>query len=193
MNVNFEQDSNAIIDLLEQFEQIISDEAKQIALVLSGANSNALSIFESPEYFDDCPQSPPRPKKLWGRKGIYIFVLNSDVKLSSDEVRKWNSLNRGAGFKTYSEQNLVKGDCLYLGDCVSISLYVRIRQHYSNDQSYTALKLRHSSRKILRNCLGVWAFPLKKEYSEEHCRIILPAIEKRLHILLSPKAGSSRV
>ena len=84
------------------------------------------------------------------------------------------------------------GDCLYLGSCVSKSLYSRIKEHFSIGGSYQALKLGHQARQVLFREVYCIAFPIKQKYSEQQYRILLPNIERKLHELLAPLCGSSR-
>lgn len=180
-------------ELLRQLRDSLSKEIESTVQVVLNNESYKSGVFEDCVKLNQCPQKSPRPVLLWGRNGIYIFVIKNDIVLSDTEVRTWNSLNQGASFQTYSKQELHKGDILYIGDCVSISLYTRIRQHYASDQSYTSLRLGHKSRTVLQDNVQIFAFPIKKDYDSEDIRIILPNIEKQLHNILKPKTGSSRV
>ncbi len=85
-----------------------------------------------------------------------------------------------------------KKDILYVGSCISDSLYVRIRQHFLADTTETSLRLGHVDRKVAYNSVKVYAYPIKKGY-DEYYRYIIPQVEKKLHMALKPKAGSSRV
>ena len=179
-------------ELLKNFNKKIRKEVEGICDLVLQKDDVSLDIFDSPSCFSKCPQNHPRPTSLWGRHGIYIFLIEHDEVISENKVRKWNELNQGASFKNYKPYDLKQGDCLYVGDCVSFSLYTRIRQHFANQESYSSLKLNNPARNFLLNNVKIYAFPIKNVYTEEMYRVILPTIEKRLHELLQPKCGSSR-
>lgn len=133
-----------------------------------------------------------RSMKLKGRKGIYVFEITQDVPLTREDVRTWGERCKGAGFNDWFQGDLKKGDILYVGSCICESLYVRIRQHFLADTTATSLRLGHADRKVAYNSVKVYAYPVKKGY-DEYYRYIIPQVEKKLHMALKPKAGSSRV
>ncbi len=177
-----------MLELLKELSDNFKLEATEIINYTKMKRAYTSNLFEKPIVFI---MLDGRPNLLTGKKGIYIFVIKEDINLTREQVWAWNSI-RGAGFKHYTPIDLHKGDCLYLGSCVELSLFVRIGQHFSSEGEATALKLGHLNRKVLADLVEVYAFPIKKEFLD-YRKLILPAIEKRLHDSLTPKAGSNRV
>ncbi len=177
-----------MIELLKKLYEHLDSEANKIATNIMNGTTYASEVFDSPLVFETLEQ---RPWALRGKKGIYVFMITEDIPLTTEQVRVWNSI-KGAGFTDWFQGDLHTGDCLYVGSCVSESLYVRIRQHFLDTGEATALKLGHNARNVALKAVKVYAYPMRKELADYY-RLILPAIEKRLHIALRPKAGSSRV
>ena len=120
-------------------------------------------------------------------------MMKADYSVSSEQTRKWCDV-KGAGFKKLCGAiELHKGDCLYVGGCVSESLYTRISQHVSSEGEFTALKLSHPNRDFLKPYVIGYAFPIDKGIKKEYYQYIIPQIEKRLHAKFEPVAGSKRV
>ena len=177
-------------ELVSQLCYSIQQEANKIQRFLQSKESFRSDVFDQPIYYEG---RQDRPEALKGRHGVYVFLLKDDITLNEQQVRKWNALNCGGSFKKYAEYKLSTGDCLYVGDSVSNSLYVRTGQHFAGNTTCSSLNLKHSSRNILFDHVCVWEFPIKKIFKEEEYRIILPRMEKDLHTDLEPKCGSSRV
>ncbi len=178
-----------ILDTLQGLDAVWAEEAQNILdyIVKGGAYSS--NVFESPV---EMMGNDIRPSTLIGKRGVYLFIITAPKHLSRAEVQAWDSAG-SAGFDGKLEVNLNVGDCLYLGSCASESsgsLYVRIGQHQSS--SYSGLKLNHKSRSFAGGIVKIYAFPARRIYKSFY-RIILTAIEKKLHNKLEPKAGSSRV
>lgn len=180
-----------IAQLCDDLKHYIHNEAISIEKTINRGESYCSKIFDKPVVLD-ARMEEMEWRKLWGRKGVYVFIIDEPIELSSKQVHAWNQVS-GAGFKDSRAISIIEGECLYLGCCVSKSLYVRMGEHYSAKGTFTALKLRHLSRDVLLESVHVTAFPIMKEYSDNQYRILLPLIEKELHNLLVPLAGSSRV
>ena len=157
------------------------------------------NIKESTEFVDDLFEKPylftgikDRPWNLRGKKGIYVFVITQDVPLTREQVRAWSERCKGAGFNDWFQDDLKTGEILYVGSCISKSLYVRIREHFLDITTVTSLQLGHPARNMVFNSVKVYAYPIKTGY-ESYYRFIIPQVEKKLHGELKPKAGSSRV
>ena len=181
-----------MIKLLLRLNEEIDRQVCYICNVLQSECNEKSVVFDEYICFKNKPNKYPRSKALWGRHGIYVFVMNNDKSVTEEQIRKWNNLNQGASFKNYTKYELKRGDCIYLGDCVSCSLFSRINQHFASNESYTSLKLNNPARSFLKDDLIIYAFPINKQYTEQDYRIILPVIERRLHDKLNPKCGSKR-
>ena len=177
------------IDVLVKFRDFIETEFKNIEAYIGRGQVFNSSIFDEPVVIEDRLHDNKSP--IRGRKGIYLFMFTGAGDLLEDEINEYNSIS-GAKIKKNNKPYYNEVDCLYVGSCVSESLYTRINQHYSKDDRYTALKLDNNKRTALKNEVICVAIPMKKEYSEFY-RLVLPHIEKRLHEEIYPMAGSSRV
>ena len=180
------------MDLVERLDglfNVFQAETKNIVNCIKSGTEYTSEVFDMPIIMDD----EERPWNLRGRHGVYVFMVVEDVQLTIQDVHNWRNAG-GAGLKSSLPQTLHSGDCLYVGSCVSKdnSLYVRIRQHFAIDGTFTALKLRNKDRKILYKKVKAYIYPARKEY-ENYYRVILTSIEKNLHIQLLPRAGCSRV
>lgn len=180
-----------LLDLLEALDGIVESEAHGIVKRINGGTYES-AVFTNMFSIDEL-ESHLRPKEIRGKKGIYIFTMKGNYSLSAEQIRRWNSKVNGAGFKKYEAIELHKGQCLYLGSCVSESLYVRIGQHMGDKGEATGLKLSHSTRSFLKNAVHVYVFPISNNYNPRYYRYILPQIERSLHDKLEPVAGSKRV
>jgi len=129
--------------------------------------------------------------ELKGKFGIYLFFINDGINLSYKEVFDFNDCASGAKFKDYSDINLTIGDCLYLGSSTSESLYTRMNQHFNDKIEPAALHLSLEKRKMLKNIVKIYAFPVPDK-SIKNIDVLLKAIEKELHNLYEPLAGSNR-
>ena len=177
-------------DILNQLCEKIDSEAKRITSAINAGTPFCSEVFDPPVVIE---QWTGNHRALWGRHGIYVFLVRDAVTLKYEQVFAWNETLEGAKFRKYEDTLINDGDCLYLGSCVSKSLYVRIREHFSSDGNYQALKLSHPVRKSLLDMVYCIAFPIKRSYTDQQYRILLPALEKRLHDCLPPLCGSSRV
>lgn len=173
-------------DLLKKLSEKFDEEADKIKESVINNTEYTSDFFDILPTFTSLEK---RPRKMWGKKGVYIFVITKQVSLNYNIVCKWNSVS-GAGFKSYNQQSLVVGDCLYVGS--SDSLYGRMREHFSADSGAASLKLSHPNRKLALESVCVYSFALKRDFVI-YSSIIITQIEKRLHNSLQPKAGSSRV
>lgn len=172
--------------LLKKISEKFDEEAEKIQEYIINKTDYTSDFFDILPTFTSLEKRPP---KMWGTKGVYIFLITSPVLLDYKIVSKWNNVS-GAGFKSYNQPSLAVGDCLYVGS--SDSLYGRMREHFSADGGAASLKLSHPNRKFALNSVCVYSFALKREFVN-YRSIIITQIEKRLHNSLKPKAGSSRV
>ena len=153
-------------ELLKKISEKFDEEADKIKEFVTN-NANYTSDF-----FDVLPtftSLEKRPKKMWGKKGVYIFLITKPVSLDYNIVSKWNSIF-GAGFKLYNQPSLVIGDCLYVGS--SDSLYGRMTEHFSSDSGAASLKLSHPNRKLALDSICVYSFALKKDFVDYSSMII---------------------
>ncbi len=184
-----EEQKITTIEILQALDNKLEEICKHIVSSISTFNGFTDDMFEPPYIITNIDN---RPRKLQGKKGVYVFEIIQDVPLNRKQVRAWNEKCKGAGFNDWFQGDLKTGDILYVGSCISDSLYVRIRQHFLNDTTATSLQLGHPARKIAFNSVKVYAYPIKNGY-DLYYRYIIPQVEKKLHIALKPKAGSSRV
>lgn len=173
-------------DLLKRLSKKFDEEAEKISRYITEKNEYDFAFFDILPTFTSLEE---RPRKLRGKKGVYIFLMTKPVELNYDIISKWNSVS-GAGFKNYQQRSLAVGDCLYVGS--SESLYARMTEHFSADCGAASLKLSHPNRKLALDSVCVYSFALKSDYID-YRSMIITQIEKRLHDSLQPKAGSSRV
>lgn len=176
---------------------------KVLAELLQGIDEEVSAILDSitlgtsfvSDTFD-CPvvtsEAPVPGSPLRGRKGVYIFLINADISLSYDQVRKWCNSCTGAPIPLWKPLELHAGECLYVGGAIK-SLYSRIRDHIIGNGKKSSLNLSAPARQFLKPLIKVYAFPIKREFDDEMIRMIIPAVEKRLHRCLRPITGQSRV
>ena len=79
-----------------------------------------------------------------------------------------------------------------MGSATSNSLYTRLNQHFGAGESYSSLHLGKKNRSKLKDKVTIYVFPIKNK-KINNVDILLKAIEKRLHEIYSPIAGSKRV
>lgn len=175
-----------MVDLLKTLATTLNNEANNIVKHISDGVAYKSDFFNTVYTFESIQQ---RPRALWGKCGVYVFVVKTPVSLTADEVRKWNNV-RGAKFKDYKKKDLRVADCLYVGS--GDSIYRRMTDHFNATGESTGLKLASPNRKKVLNCVKVYAFPLRSKY-RQYSSIIMREIEKGLHNTLNPVAGSSRV
>lgn len=178
-----------VMDVLQVLDEKLEEICRHIVSNIRNSTEFEDEMFENPYGFCNIED---RPRKLEGKKGIYIFEITQDVPLTREQVRSWNERCKGAGFNDWFQGDLKKGDILYVGSCISESLYVRVRQHFLDKTTATSLQLGHPARMMAYNSVRVYLYPIKKGY-ENYYRYIIPQVEKKLHNMLKPKAGSSRV
>lgn len=183
-----EQKSN-VIEILRALDDKLDEICQHVVSNIQHSNEFKDEMFEKPYIFTGIDD---RPRKLRGKKGIYVFEITQDIPMSEKQVRAWNERCKGAGFNEWFQRDLKKGDILYVGSCISESLFVRTRQHFLDKTTATSLRLGHPARKMAYNSVRVYAYPINNGY-ETYYRYIIPQVEKKLHEDLKPKAGSSRV
>ena len=136
---------------------------------------------------------------LKGRKGVYLFVANRSFDVSREQILSWNTeayapLNSFDIHGNVISATVNNGDVFYLGSCYSKSgsLLSRLRDHcnYASDKS--SLKLENAKRQWVKQYLVAYYFAIDKIYTDEEKRIILPAIERQLHISFQHIAGGKR-
>ena len=178
-------------ELLEGLTAKINSEGKSVSEAVDDPYHLISDIFEPGIVLT----SESGRREFDGRKGLYIFFMTDDVHLTRQQVSTWNTKPREAGLSSTLAQDLNKGDCLYVGSAYSKtgSLSVRLGKHFgpSNGSEPHGLALNYPTRNAVSGKVRVVIFPLKREFNK-YAPLILPRIEKVLHNLLSPKAGSSR-
>lgn len=177
------------IEFFEVFTSKVNSEGKRICEVLDTPSEFISDFFEPGTILT----SESGRNAFRGRKGIYIFLMTTDVHLTHQQVSEWNSRPSEAGLTSTLEQDLKEGDCLYLGSIYNGSLESRLGQHFgpSGNVDPHGLALSYPTRKIVSGCVKVVVFPLKTEFNQ-YAPLFVPRIEKVLHNRLRPKAGSSR-
>jgi hypothetical protein len=173
-------------DLLKKISEKFDEEADKIKNHITAKEEYTSDLFDALPTFTSIVT---RPKKMRGKKGIYVFMITKPITLDHKIISAWNDV-QGAGFKSYKQPSLVEGDCLYLGS--SDSLFHRMTEHFSDNSGAASLKLSHNKRKIALDSVCVYSFALKEDYIA-YSSMIITQIEKRLHNSMLPKAGSSKV
>lgn len=173
-------------ELLKKLSEKFDEEANKIKEYVTEKKEYTSDFFNCLPTFTSIDT---RPRETRGKKGVYIFLITKPISLNYGMVSDWNSVS-GAGFKSYSQQSLVVGDCLYVGSADSI--YRRMGEHFSADSVAASLKLSHDKRNFILDSVRVYSFALKRDWVD-YSHMIITQIEKRLHTSLEPKAGSSRI
>lgn len=193
-NKNGEAANEAIQTVKKLYEMLVL-EAKEIA-VFDCQKKLRSDIFDAPVCYEMYP-SKNELNSLRGKKGVYIFRIKNAQELTRDKIKEWNE-EKGAIFLPiygrHASISFCANDVLYIGSCYSESLFTRTQAHYGYNGK-PGLQLNKAGRTILKDNVRAYAFPIKKEYLQKdtlYAKIILPVIEKELHILLHPKAGSTR-
>lgn len=133
-------------------------------------------------------------KSLRGRHGVYVFALNNNMIISTEETQKYNKNYSGAGFRYCKDYNLKKGQHFYQGSATSQSLLSRINKHYSSYAQESSMKLNCDNRIFMKDKLVLYVFPIKKEFERiEGHKNIIKIIEKKLHERFPAITGSNRV
>lgn len=186
--------ANEAIQTVKKLYEMIASEAQKIA-AFDRQKEHQFDIFDAPVCYEMYP-SKDELKSLRGKKGVYIFRVKNAQKLTRDEIKKWNE-EKGANFLPIyggpASISFCSNDVLYIGSCYSESLFTRMQEHYGDYKP--GLQLNAAQRTVLRDNVRAYAFPIKKEYLQKdtlYAKMILPVIEKELHNLLHPKAGSTR-
>ena len=188
-------ENKKITEMLEELVNALASEAEAVKnYILATQNASFSSeVFDSPIIFNnEPPKNAPKDKTykaLRGKKGIYVFTLDSNVTVTKD----FNKVVYGAQLKDISNLSFKKGDILYLGKAKSF--LTRMHQHFAVADTFNttgALKLGSESRKILIGKLKIYAFPIKNNLIEYY-DVITAAVESKLHIILSPLVGNPRV
>lgn len=175
-----------MLEELKTIDEECKIECDKIVECIHGAEYHS-DVFDQPFVFDTLAD---RPQKLWGRRGVYVFMIKKEVPLTTEQVRTWNKII-GAGFTNWRQGSLKEGDCLYVGSSTT-SLFSRIRQHFIADGEQAALRLSDPRRSVVLDSVRVYAFPAKKIYNK-HYRLLVTTVESFLHEALRPKAGGSKV
>lgn len=132
-------------------------------------------------------------KDGWGKNGIYIIFMDTDVYLDYNAVYNFNECATGGKIclNHYEAIYLKNGDCIYLGSATKESLYSRLNQHFRKSTCYSSLHLNEENRIILKDKIKIFAFPVKNK-KIKHIATLLKVIEKELHEIYRPKAGGNR-
>lgn len=183
----------SLLEQLQKIDGILHDQIQYLNEQINHLEEKHQSeIFESMETFNSSPDTSANGRKIWGKKGVYIFLITEDLSLTSKEIFDFNEKSlSGAKLKDIKCCSYLKGMCLYLGSSVSESLYSRLNQHFSSDYGGSSLHLGHKNRRFLLGKVEAYAFPIKKEY-EPYLKIIIPGLETLMHDKFSPIAGSPR-
>lgn len=180
-----------MLELLDQVQEKIEFEWRYI----SQSINHKENIFQS-SLFEECveihmdPAKDINGKKLWGKKGIYVFLLDEPIVMTDIEAETYNKL-KGAKIKGNRGFDASESECLYTGSVISESLYSRLRQHFGPDSKVGCLHLAAPERSLLLGKVTAYAFPIRKKYIP-YIKIIMPALEAKLHEDYMPLAGSSR-
>ena len=183
--------STGMKNLIDQIIADINCEADRIvAFIKQGLEWTDSNVYDAPVFIDS--ESLGEINKLYGRWGVYVFVLKEDFGLTRDDVIAWANV-KGAPIINWHDYDLKKNECFYLGSAVksSCSLFTRIKDHFL-DRNKTALNLSNESRSIMKDKLKCIAFPIKKVYPKDQYDIILRRTEHKLHEELEPVCGIRR-
>ena len=178
-------------NMLDNVIAKINCEANRIAAYIEqGSDWNGSYIYDAPVIVDSL--SLGEINKLYGRWGVYVFVMKEDFVLTRDNVIKWANV-KGAPINNWHDYELYENQCFYVGSAVKpeCSLYTRTKDHFL-DREKTALRLSNDSRSIMKDKLKCLAFPIKKTYPKDQYDILLRRTEKKLHEVLKPVCGIRR-
>lgn len=183
--------STEMKNLIDQVIADINCEAERIvAYIKHGLEWIGSDIYDVPLVIEST--SLETIDKLYGRWGVYVFVMKEDFVLTREMVIDWAEV-KGAPITNWHEYKLAKNQCFYLGSAVANgdSLLTRIKDHFG-DREKTALRLSNSSRIVMKDKLKCFAFPIKKIYPKDQYDIILRRTEKKLHEAFEPVCGIRR-
>lgn len=182
---------------IKELDKVISDfvknEVEYIQNYVDNKNNIESKMFSKGYTFYGMDyQNNKGYKQVKGKYGIYIIYLNEHLFLDRGVVFNFNESAKGGKFKEYKSYDLKDGTCIYLGSCVSKSLYSRLNQHFKDSDCFSSLHLENKNREILKDKIKIVAFPVK--ISGFDCNdILLKKIEQKLHNNLKPTNGSSRM
>ena len=179
-----------MIDLYE-LQQEHREIADLIGKSLSGENPVIPYFIHKGPFFN-------RDSCMKARKGIYVFKVTKEIKLTKaminryNSARNWNSSLVGAGFNAPYPDRLNPGDVFYLGKVSSKtrSIYQRLKTHFGDctDSATNGIKMKMPEREFVDGNLEVHTFFFDKQY-EEVMQIIIDPVEKILHEKLRPITG----
>ena len=187
--------------LLDELIGILDVEAKKASNYISSVIHDDGYFPHVSEYFSDVVISDvvefeekltsEYRKTLWGRHGIYVFVIKEDFTLTYKEVWDYCEKCKAAGFQEYHDYYLKKGQHFYQGSATSLSLYSRLNQHFSTSKTVSSMHLNHPSRVIVKDKLTVYVFPMRKVY--KNYKLFSKMVEEKIHERYHPITGSTRV
>ena len=128
-------------------------------------------------------------KATYGQQGIYVFIVNADFQLSGKEVNDYCEKCNGAGFYVRGKKALLKGQRFYQGSTIR-SLHCRIREHYSEYSSNSALQLNNPNRIIVKDKLTLFLFPVVP--SLKRYPFFIRMIESEMHYRHKALTGNKR-
>ena len=129
-------------------------------------------------------------KSLWGRRGVYVFVVKESFHLSYEEVSEYCSQCSGAGFPDWHEKDIEEGQHFYQGSAASKSLHSRMKDHYSEHSNIAAIQLNNPHRVIVKDKLKVFVFPVIRKLDNES--FFIRMVEDRLHERFPAITGNRR-
>lgn len=181
------------------FANILVDES---AKYMESVICNYASVPHESEVFSDVLlirdyEVNPNPtgsirRSLRGRRGLYVFIVTKEVTLSKKEVYAYCDGYNGAGFKDQFKQiHLFPGQHFYQGSVTSQSLLSRINTHYSDKSKPAGIHLGKPERKIMRDKLELYVFPVRDILKDQD--VFIKMIEAALHERKPAATGSKRV
>ena len=169
MKRRIESDANEICNLVKKF--------LQKPLNVDTTNKLDMDAFDSVSCFNYDPvRGTGVYKDLYGKRGVYIFVMDDDYPVPSDfgEATKCAPLRRNV-------TNFHKGEILYIGK--TQSMLTRMHEHFSSDNERRgtgSIKLGSVHRSGLKEMVLVYAFQINKTYRQLY-EMIGGTIEDKLH------------
>lgn len=196
------EETNRIIYLMKSLKKEINLATDYIESVIidynnrNQPNSYFSDVLLIEDYKHNSYPKGELRKALYGRHGLYVFVLNCDYDISWKEISEYSSSCKGAGFLNWNKIHLEKGKVFYQGSTTNLSLLSRMGQHYSDrDASFSAMKLNHPKRIFMKDKLYVIVFPIKKELETvlSNYDFLIKQIEAEMHKRIKAYTGSKRV
>lgn len=181
-----------IKELDKAIEEFVKNEVEYIKSYGKNKNDIKSKMFSKGYTLYGIDYQDKGYEQVKGVFGIYIIYMNEEVFLDEKTVYNFNESAKGGKFKTYKSYDLKEGTCIYLGSCVSESLYSRLNQHFKDSGNCYSLHLKNKNREILKNKIRIVAFPEKSSgfYAND---ILLKKIEQELHNNLKPTNGSNMI